>query len=46
MLKLIKAFNKSLRVRSAILFVLLVSIINLTACGGSDGDDEFKEAVK
>ena len=46
MLEHIEILTKRLRSRSAILFVLLVSFINLTACGGSDGDEEFKDAVK
>jgi|GEM_PF-6835425 len=46
MLEHIETFTKRLKARSAMLFVLLVSILNLAACGGSDGDDEFREAVK
>jgi len=46
MLEYIESFKQRLKTRSTVLFALLVSIISLSACGGSDGDDEFKEAVK
>ena len=45
MLEHIESFTHWLTVRSAILFILLVSMLNLAACGSS-GDDAFKEAVK
>jgi len=46
MLEHIETSINRIKSRSTVLLVLLASIINLTACGSSDGDDEFKEAVK
>ena len=46
MLEYIEVFRKRLAAKSNASFLLLVSLINLSACGDSNISDEFKAAVK